>query len=122
MSISEGMVMLRLQVLTIPRISTHYQWIIFLVIMILAIVGIWVGACIWRRKYLARRDRQYALGKNLARATESGRIVPNASQAGSIHVPGSGIFSPAPIGAAGVYDQEKIHKSSRKKWTVGQRT
>ncbi|KAH8891822.1 hypothetical protein GQ53DRAFT_137811 [Thozetella sp. PMI_491] len=103
-------------------ISTHYQWVIFLIIMVLAIAGIWVGACIWRRKYLAKRDRQYALGKNLARATESGRIVPNASQAGSIHVPGAGMFMPAPISSAGVYGQQEKEPKTRNKWTVSQRT
>ena len=103
------------------RLSSHYQWIIFLVVMVLGIAGIWIGACVWRKKYLAKRDRQYALGKNLARATESGRIVPNGSQAGSIHVPGAGMFNPAPLSAAGVYDQEKASKA-RNKWVVSNRT
>ncbi|KAK3393445.1 hypothetical protein B0H63DRAFT_17901 [Podospora didyma] len=102
-------------------LSGHYQWVIFLVIMIVAIVGIWVGACVWRRRYQRRKDRQYALGANLARATESGRVVPNASQAGSIHVPGAGMFSPAPITEAGIYDVEKP-KKGKKKWTVRERT
>ncbi|KAJ4297423.1 hypothetical protein N0V88_004346 [Collariella sp. IMI 366227] len=96
------------------KLDNHYQWVIFLVIMVVAIVGIWVGACVWRRRYLRKKDRQYALGTNLARATESGRVLPNSSSAGSIHVPAAGMFDPAPITSAGVYGE----KSSRgkKKW------
>lgn len=86
--------------------------------MVVAIVGIWIGACVWRRRYLRKKDRQYALGANLAHATESGRVVPNASSAGSIHVPASGMFDPAPISSAGVYGEEK----SKKKWIVKERT
>lgn len=101
-------------------LSNHYQWVIFLVIMIVAIVGIWVGACIWRKRYLRKRDRQYALGTNLAHATESGRVVPNDSQQGSIHVPQPGMFEPAPIESAGVYGEKP--KEKKKKWRVRERT
>lgn len=80
--------------------------------MVVAIVGIWVGACVWRRRYIRRKDRQYALGTNLAHSTESGRVVPNASNGESIHVPASGMFEPAPISAAGVYGE----KPQKKKW------
>ncbi|GAB1310745.1 Integral membrane protein [Madurella fahalii] len=98
-------------------IDNHYQWVIFLVIMIVAIVGIWVGACIWRRRYLRKKDLQYALGTNLARATESGRVVPNTSSAGSIHAPAAGMFDPAPISSARVFEEKP-----KKKWTVMGRT
>lgn len=101
------------------RLDNHYQWVIFLVIMVVAIIGIWVGACIWRRRYVRKKDRQYALGTNLGRATESGRVVPNHSSAGSIHVPGPGMFDPAPISSAGVYGEKPLKK---KKWTLGGRT
>jgi len=89
--------------------------------MIVAIVGIWVGACFWRKRYLRNKDRQYALGTNLAHATESGRVVPNGSNAGSIHVPAAGMFEPAPISSAGVYG-EKPKKEKKKKWVVKQQT
>jgi len=88
--------------------------------MVVGIIAIWVGACIWRKRYLRKRDRQYALGTNLAHATESGRVVPNASNAGSIHVPGAGMFSPAPISAANVYEEKP--KKEKKKWIVRERT
>ncbi|KAK4150676.1 hypothetical protein C8A00DRAFT_36735 [Chaetomidium leptoderma] len=92
----------------------HYPWVIFLVIMVVAIIGIWVGACVWRRRYLRKKDRVYALNTNLARATESGRVVPNTSSAGSLHVPGPGMFDPAPLSSAGVYGE----KPESKKWTL----
>lgn len=33
--------------------------------VVVAIIGIWSGACIWRRKYLKKKDRLYELGKGL---------------------------------------------------------
>jgi hypothetical protein len=92
--------------------------VIFLVIMVVAIVGIWVGACVWRRRYIRKRDQQYALGTNRAHATESGRVLPNASNGDSIHVPASGMFEPAPLSSAGVY----VEKPQRKKWLGSGRT
>lgn len=88
--------------------------------MIVAIVGIWVGACVWRRRYLRKKDRQYALGTNLAHSTASGRVVPNASSAGSVHVPGPGMFDPAPISSAGVYGEKPA--KAKNKWIVKGRT
>lgn len=104
----------------VVRLDNHYQWVIFLVIMVVAIVGIWVGACVWRRRYIRKKDRVYALNSNLAHATESGRVVPNGgSSAGSVHVPGPGMFDPAPISSAGIYGEKSEKK---KKWTFGGRT
>lgn len=111
----------RLTPLTCFRLDSHYQWVIFLVIMVVGIVGIWIGACVWRRRYLRKKDRQYALGNHLAHATESGRVLPNSSNAGSLHVPAAGMFSAAPLSSAGVYDNEKPQKA-KKKWTVRERT
>ncbi|KAJ2999117.1 hypothetical protein NUW58_g109 [Xylaria curta] len=45
--------------------STHVNWIVFIVVVVVAIIGIWTGACIWRRKYLKKKDRLYELGKGL---------------------------------------------------------
>jgi hypothetical protein len=88
--------------------------------MVVAIVGIWVGACIWRRRYLRKKDRAYALGKGLARETGSGRVVPNAGESGSVHVPQAGMFEPAPLTSAGVYGEKE--PKGKKKWTVRERT
>jgi hypothetical protein len=97
-------------------VDNHYQWIIFLVIIVVAIVGIWIGACFWRRSYLRKRDRRYALGNNLAHTTESGQVVPNDG----VHVPGATTFSPAPITEATVFDDKP--QKTKKKWTVKERT
>lgn len=47
----------------LPRLSNHWQWVIFIVIMVVGIAGIWIGACIWRRRYLRKKDRQSSLGQ-----------------------------------------------------------
>jgi len=39
-------------------LSNHWQWIVMLVVLTVAIVGIWVGACIWRRRYLKKKEHQ----------------------------------------------------------------
>lgn len=41
------------------------RWVVMLIVVFIGIAGIWVGACIWRRKYLKKRDRMYELGKGL---------------------------------------------------------
>jgi hypothetical protein len=112
------------------RISTHWKWVVFIVVMVLGIAGIWVGACIWRRHYLRKKDRQYALGKALAAQQAPGGPAPGASQR-SVHLPRAGLFAPASISTANVYDIEKTTaeataknrpKKERKKWIVGERT
>lgn len=34
-----------------------------LVVLVVGIAGIWIGACIWRRRYLKRKDRQSTIGQ-----------------------------------------------------------
>ena len=34
-----------------------------LVILVVGIAGIWIGACIWRRRYLKKKDRQSTIGQ-----------------------------------------------------------
>ncbi|PTB66823.1 hypothetical protein BBK36DRAFT_1198532 [Trichoderma citrinoviride] len=46
-------------------ISNHWQWVVMLVILVVGIAGIWIGACIWRRRYLRNRElRRQAGGGN----------------------------------------------------------
>ncbi|RYP57086.1 hypothetical protein DL769_009706 [Monosporascus sp. CRB-8-3] len=45
--------------------ETHVRWVVMIIIVFVGITGIWVGACIWRRKYLKKKDRMYELGKGL---------------------------------------------------------
>lgn len=44
------------------RISNHWQWVVMLVILVVGIAGIWIGACIWRRRYLRKRELQKQAG------------------------------------------------------------
>ncbi|CAK7269700.1 hypothetical protein SEPCBS119000_003704 [Sporothrix epigloea] len=41
--------------------ATHYQWVIFIVVMLVGLSSLWIGACVWHRRYLRKKDRQYAL-------------------------------------------------------------
>ncbi|PHH88099.1 hypothetical protein CDD83_7969 [Cordyceps sp. RAO-2017] len=44
-------------------ISNHWQWVIMLVVLVVGIAGIWIGACVWRRRYLRNKDSQTSLGQ-----------------------------------------------------------
>lgn len=43
------------------RIQSHYQWVIMAVILIVAIVGGWIAACIFRKRYLRKRELNFEL-------------------------------------------------------------
>ncbi|EXF80053.1 hypothetical protein COL5a_002045 [Colletotrichum fioriniae] len=99
-------------------LSNHWRWVVMLVILVVAIAGIWVGACIWRRRYLRRKDRMYELGKH-AHKGPSGIIAGsgvNVNQAGIVNSPGQ--FMPGPPPA--VYDEKP--PKEKKKWVVNERT
>ncbi|TDZ41489.1 hypothetical protein CTRI78_v009593 [Colletotrichum trifolii] len=99
-------------------LSNHWRWVVMLVILVVAIAGIWVGACIWRRRYLRRKDRMYELGKH-AHKGPSGIIAGsgvNVNQAGIVSGPGS--FMPGPPPSA----YEEKPPKEKKKWVVNQRT
>ncbi|KUI65835.1 hypothetical protein VM1G_02357 [Cytospora mali] len=103
-------------------LSSHWQWVIFIVVMVVGIAGIWIGAAFWRRHYLRNKDRQYALGKNLAQRTGSGQNPYRGSGAfdrsqGSMSAR-PGVFMPGPAGS-NVYEKPP---KTKKKWTVTGRT
>jgi len=102
-------------------LSTHWQWVVFIVVVAVGIAGIWVGACVWRRRYLRKKDREYALGRSLGGA---GAAAPSqgASQPG-VRMPQAGMFAPASISTANVYETEKPQsKRERQRWVVSERT
>ncbi|PBP26424.1 integral membrane protein [Diplocarpon rosae] len=39
-------------------ISGHYQWVIMICVIFVAIVGGWIGACLLRRRYLRKKERE----------------------------------------------------------------
>ncbi len=102
------------------RLSNHYQWVIFLVIMVVAIIGIWVGACIWRRRYVRKKDRVTPSAPTSPAPPEVGprrpqQPAPPRCTSAAAHVrPG------ARSGSAGVYGEKP--QKSKKKWIVGDRT
>ncbi|KAI2640375.1 hypothetical protein GGS26DRAFT_155151 [Hypomontagnella submonticulosa] len=100
-------------------LSTHWQWVIMIVIVVVGIAGIWVGACIWRRKYLKKKDRMYELGKglpsNIAVNTQGNLVGPGARDS---NYSNPGMFMTGPGGAG--YSEKP--KKERKKWNVTRRT
>jgi hypothetical protein len=98
-------------------ISNHWQWVIMLVVLVVGIAGIWVGACIWRRRHLKKKDRQSTLPQkqsgSVSHPSWGPDMAPGAANGGpGVFMPGS-TASPAPV-------EEK--SKGKKKWTVSQRT
>ncbi|KAJ3580195.1 hypothetical protein NPX13_g377 [Xylaria arbuscula] len=84
------------------KASTHVNWIVFIVVVVVAIVGIWTGACIWRRKYLKKKDRLYELGKGLpstVAVNTQGNLV--GARESTISNGGPGVFMSGSGGAGG---------------------
>ncbi|KAJ6784656.1 hypothetical protein PWT90_03219 [Aphanocladium album] len=97
-----------------PWISTHWQWVIMLVVLVVGIAGIWIGACIWRRRYLRRKDRQTSLGQK-----QSGSA--SRPSWGPTSMPKSDLAYTSNAEAA--YPKfESVEKPQKKKWTVTSRT
>ncbi|TAQ88118.1 hypothetical protein B7494_g3586 [Chlorociboria aeruginascens] len=42
-------------------IGTHWKWVIMLVVLVVAIVGGWIIACIFRKRYLSKKEREFEL-------------------------------------------------------------
>ncbi|KAH7312451.1 hypothetical protein B0I35DRAFT_56612 [Stachybotrys elegans] len=105
-------------------LSNHWQWVIMLVILVVGITGIWVGACIWRRRYLRKRDRQATLTQKQSGSANHPSWGPDAAAAataGTGNSAGPGIFMPGTAAADGNYE-EKTTQSRVKKWLVSERT
>ena len=71
-----------------------------LIVMFVGIVSIWVGACIWRRRYLKKKERMYEMRKNqAARTSGRGQWAPGSG----VNVKsGGGVLNSAPAGGATV--------------------
>lgn len=79
-------------------LSTHWKWVVMLVVMFVGIAGIWIGACIWRRRYVRKKERMIEMGKNnAARASGTGQWAPGSG----VNVQyGDGVLSAPPNGMA----------------------
>lgn len=45
----------------LTRLQSHYQWVIFLVVVTVGIIGIWVGAYYLRKHYLRKKEREFEM-------------------------------------------------------------
>ncbi|KAG6002268.1 hypothetical protein E4U43_001151 [Claviceps pusilla] len=101
------------------RLSNHWQWVIMLVILVVGIAGIWIGACVWRRRYLRKKDRQTSLGQKHSGSASNpswGPAITGSESASPM------AFPPGRDAESGIVD-EKSHKGKqKKKWTVASRT
>lgn len=97
------------------RLSNHWQWVIMIVVLVVGIAAIWIGACVWRRRYLRKKDSQMSLPQK-----HSGSAA-NPSWGPAI----VGSESTTPMTCARDPEQslpEKPKKKEKKAWTVGRRT
>jgi hypothetical protein len=89
-----------------------------LVVLVVGIAGIWVGACIWRRRYLKKKDRQSTLPQKQSGSVSHPSWGPGmASDSAS----GPGVFMPGAAASASPSPYEEKTKG-KKKWTVSERT
>lgn len=93
--------------------ASHKQWVAFIVIVVVGIAGIWIGAAMWRRSYLRKRDRQYALGQDLAQRSST---VPNDGMPGGlsqadVQNSSHGVFAPGNPNIDSAYDSEKTQSA-----------
>lgn len=40
------------------RFSTHVKWVVMIIVMFVVIVGTWIVACLFRRRYLRKKERE----------------------------------------------------------------
>lgn len=48
------------------RFEGHWKWVVALIVMVIAIVGGWVGAIFLRRRYIRKRDREFEMRSPVA--------------------------------------------------------
>ncbi|PHH81882.1 hypothetical protein CDD82_7638 [Ophiocordyceps australis] len=95
-------------------LSNHWKWVIMLVVLVVGIAAIWIGACIWRRRYIRKRDRQ---------------TIPPANQQQSDSNPSWGPPDSTTTTSGGILARdperdvvEKPPTKEKKKWTITERT
>ncbi|CAG9980434.1 unnamed protein product [Clonostachys byssicola] len=114
-------------------ISNHWQWVIMIVIVVVAIVGIWVGACIWRRRYIKKKDRQSTIGQKQSGSAshpswgpgfpEHSTSAPNIAATPPTDDPrAKGVFMPGALASAFGKGGGEAQEGKKKKWTVRERT
>lgn len=84
-----------------------------IVVLVVGIAAIWIGACVWRRRYLRKKDQMALAPKHSGGAT-------NPSWGPT--VPGSESTTPMTYGRDPERSLTEKPKKEKKKWTVGRRT
>ncbi|KAL7783887.1 hypothetical protein V8C37DRAFT_26325 [Trichoderma ceciliae] len=98
-------------------ISNHWQWVVMLVILVVGIAGIWIGACIWRRRYVRSRELRRQAGN-----TDSwGSGVPASEAVGGIPMTYRDKTGPTPDLPTFKSTSEK-RNTSTKLWPFGSRS
>ncbi|KAG5934901.1 hypothetical protein E4U53_000581 [Claviceps sorghi] len=90
-----------------------------LVILVVGIAGIWIGACIWRRRYLRKRDRQTSLEQKHSGSVSNpswGPAITGSDSATPI------TFLPGCDTESGMVNEKPQKGKKKKKWAVTQRT
>lgn len=99
-----------------------------IVVLVVGIAAIWIGACIWRRRYLRKKDRQTSLGQRHSGSAKRPSWGPGmeASEGGipydtydESNRGSNGIMLPG-AAAAGAPVEEK--PKEKKRWIVRDRT
>jgi len=104
-------------------ISTHYQWVIMLVVLVFGITLGWVIACVLRRRYLRKKEREIELRGPLAWGPHQAQSAPY----------GDGVVD-AETGRGGrkgksvntvvepAHNEKYATEPAKKKWIVKERT
>ncbi|KAG5926640.1 hypothetical protein E4U42_003077 [Claviceps africana] len=100
-------------------LSNHWQWVIMLVILVVGIAGIWIGACVWRRRYLRKRDRQTSLEQKHSGSISNPSWGPEITGSDSAT---HKTFLPGRDAESGIVNEKSQKGKQKKKWTVSQRT
>ncbi|TQV90427.1 hypothetical protein V2A60_010420 [Cordyceps javanica] len=101
-------------------ISNHWQWVIMLVVLIVVIAGVWIGACIWRRRYLRRKDRQTSLGQKQSGSASRPSWGPTTMPTSDSGAPMN--YSGGAEAAYPKFESTEKPPKQKKKWTVTSRT
>jgi hypothetical protein len=110
-----------------PRLSTHYQYVIMIVVIAVAIVAGWIGACLLKKRHNQRKEREFELrppaapwvvGEPGAKTKPYGGGVVNGQ--GGLRNKEANIDALATPANAVRFQPEK--KKEKKKWVVKERT
>ncbi|PHH73817.1 hypothetical protein CDD80_3550 [Ophiocordyceps camponoti-rufipedis] len=106
-------------------LSHHWQWVIMLVVLVVGIAGIWIGACVWRRRYLRNKDQLLLSQKHQPESAVSAQAATTSTPSWGPVIPPSESHAPMTFLADSErsFTAEKAASPKDKlKWTVTERT